>query len=183
MIYRELPQTKTRQKNNSQWAFLAVRGTDPGGNTFYSVTTLEFAGRSVTRRIVSRYLCEPVVPEARLATVAFLVGKTHHTGDLDTAKGRESAKRVGEVYRCEVGPKFHRCTCVGGGTELARPDSAPCVHVLFIRGMVEEGELGEDMPAVPTGRTDAVSGEWDGHPPPADWLAEAAGGRLCVEAA
>lgn len=183
MIYAELPMTKTREATNSVWAMMALSGHDAGGNPFHSVTVLEFRGKTRTRRVVDRYMFERTSPEARLADVAFLVAKTHHSGDEDTVRGLEALARMkqGEVYNCQVGKKFHRCTCTAGNTEHSRPDTSPCVHVLVVRAMAEEGAFDEDTFAAPTARTDAVSGERGGTDPPADWWAEAAGGRLTIE--
>lgn len=186
MIYAELPMTRTREATNSQWAMMALSATDAGGNRNYSVTVLEFRGKVRTRRVIDRYVFEPAEVEAKLADRAFLVSKTHHSGDEDTMRGLEAIARMeqGEVYKCQIGNSFHRCTCVAGNTEPARPDTAPCVHVLCARTMAEEGAFDEDETAAPTGRTSAGSGEWGGRDSPAnDWWAEAAGGRRVVEPA
>lgn len=185
VIFSELPQTATRQSTNSTWAMMALRCYDPSGSVFYSVTVLEFRGRTRTRRVVDRYRLEPTEPEQGPDNIAFLCAKLSHFGDEDTVRGRESASRVGLVYRCEISRgEYHKCDCDGGRTESGRPDTAPCVHVLCARTMAEEGAFDEDETAAPTGRTSAGSGEWGGRDSPADdWWAEAAGGRRVVEPA
>jgi hypothetical protein len=183
MIFSELPTTATREGTNSTWAYMALRATDDGGNPYHSVTVLEFRGLRRTRRVVDRYTMERVSPEAGLATAAVMCGKTHHSGDEDTVRGRDSLRRVGEVYKCEVGPKFAKCSCTAGSTELARQQFGPtanCVHLLVLKDLVAQGEFDEPIHAGHDDRTGAVDGG-HGTEPPDDWWAEAAGGRLATE--
>jgi hypothetical protein len=144
MIFATLPQTATREATNSEWAYMALPGRDDGGNPIWSVTVLEFRGVRKTRRVIDRYMLEPE-PAKYGRGVAFLVSKVHHSGDEDTVRGRQAGKRVGEVYHCEVGPGYHRCTCTGGATEGHRPGGT-CVHVYAVRDMVEQGDLLPDAP-------------------------------------
>lgn len=145
MIFAELPCTATREATNSIWGYMALPFTDDGGNALWSVTVLEFRGVRKTRRVIDRYTLEPTTPEVGPAGIAFHVHKKHHSGDEDTVRGRQTAKRVGEVYRCEIGPGYHRCTCTGGATEGHRPGGA-CMHVLSIRDLIEQGDLRPDAP-------------------------------------
>jgi hypothetical protein len=123
---------------------------------------------------------------------AFVLLKTHHHGDGHTVKGRKSAERVSSVYECVIGPgSAHYCTCTAGCTELVRAtttDTAPCLHVLACRELFAAGlfPVRQGFPH-PQDRAGTVG--TDGHDPrewadqdeTAEWVAEAAGGKLVHE--
>lgn len=100
------------------------------------LTVTEWTGSRKPREIVDTYEVQHT-PLVGAPGRAFLLVKTDHRGDLDTKKGQEAAKRIGQTYKVELlADGRHFCTCTGGLTEKARV-GAPCLHVLGLREVVQ----------------------------------------------
>jgi hypothetical protein len=129
-----LPETKTHK----DWAYYwAATPTSPHDGV---VRIVETTGKRVVREIADVYeVSEQLgdgVPGRR-----FILLKTEHTGDLDTVKGRESAKRVGEFYTLDLladGRVY--CTCPAGVSRAAN-GHGPCCHAIAVGGVIADGHL------------------------------------------
>lgn len=175
-----IPASKTR--GPISWTFL--ESGDRTAIAAGSLTTTEEVGKRSPRLVSSRYDLDEQVPPAGMKGREFLVVKTDHKGDGDTVKGQESVRRVGEVYNCRLfDDGTSTCTCPAGVSERCRPEGSKCVHLLCLKDLVAEGAIPDNLPDQHPARTDTSTGRWGADTPPADWWAEAAGGRLVSLAA
>ena len=169
-----IPASKTR--GPIRWTYIKAARTSPADG---SLTLTEDVGKVVSRVISSSYDVAEEPPPAGMKGRQFLMVKTDHQGDLDTVKGKESAKRVGDVYQCRLFTDDQTsCTCPAGNTEHARPGTGRCIQILALRSLTESGVFEDNSPA-PADRVGTENGEWGTpHPSGGAWWAEAAGGRL-----
>lgn len=97
------------------------------------LTIIQDKGSRIRRTVTDRYGIEEQ-PCMAFPGRVFLICKEHHAGDLDTAFGRKSAERCGEVYQCSIGTHVQLCTCVGFVA-----GRRPCKHLATLAACIEHG--------------------------------------------